>query len=83
MHLPILTVASCGAALQLAEAATEPREASPSAPQITSAGSRPSTAGPAANFTNILRGRPRHSCRGWEAQKPEASNAVDIELTAV
>jgi pimeloyl-ACP methyl ester carboxylesterase len=30
-----------------------------------------------AFFTKILRGRPRHLCRGWIAGKPEASNALN------
>jgi len=29
-------------------------------------------------FTKVLRGRPRHSCRGWIARKPQASIVVDI-----
>ena len=37
----------------------------------------------AFEFTEDFARRPWHSCRGWEARKPEAFNAFDIELTAV
>ncbi len=56
MHFPLLCTALCVAALQPAVvAATEPGEAPPSAQQITRAGSQPSAAGPAANFTGQVR----------------------------
>jgi quercetin dioxygenase-like cupin family protein len=56
MHLSLSGVALCVIALQpaIVEAA-EPGGVSPAAQQITRAGSQPSAAGPAANFTGQVR----------------------------
>jgi quercetin dioxygenase-like cupin family protein len=56
MHFPLLSTALCVAAFHPAVVgAAEVREASPSAQQITRAGSQPSAAGPAAKFTGQVR----------------------------
>jgi quercetin dioxygenase-like cupin family protein len=56
MRYPFLSIALCVAALQPAVAgAAETSGTSPSAQQITRAGSQPSVAGPAANFTGQVR----------------------------
>jgi quercetin dioxygenase-like cupin family protein len=56
MHFSLLGAALCVAALQpFVVGAAEPHGASSSTQQITRAGSQPSAAGPAANFTGQVR----------------------------
>ena len=56
MRFPFLSIAFCAATLQPAlVGAAEEHRAAPSAQQITRAGSQPSAAGPAANFTGQVR----------------------------
>ncbi|HZW14042.1 MAG TPA: cupin domain-containing protein [Noviherbaspirillum sp.] len=56
MHFSFLSIALCVAALlSTVVGAAELGSASPSAQQITRAGSQPSAAGPAANFTGQVR----------------------------
>jgi len=56
MHFPLVSIALCAAALQpVVVWAAEVHGASPPAQQITRAGSQPSAAGSAANFTGQVR----------------------------
>ena len=56
MHFSLLSIALCVAALQpVVVGAAEVHAASPFEQQITRAGSQPSAAGPAANFTGQVR----------------------------